>query len=1204
MQFKKLELHGFKSFANRTEIFFEQGITGIVGPNGCGKSNVVDAIRWVLGTLSYKSIRGDEMMDVIFKGAEGVSPKNFAEVSLTLSNDDHILPIEYNEVTITRRLFTSGESEYLINKTFCRLKDIRELLYGTGIGTDNYSIINQGEIDKLILANPYEKRLLLDEAAGISKYRAKKKEAESRLEKVAQDLFRLTDVTREVSREMRSIKIQANRAERYKELQNELRNKKLIFILHNYDELFTKHKHISEQIDSLAKSKNEIESRVEKLGKDIVEHKNRFNQLETTYRDTNKELSVVNSRIVLLEGCISNNTNRLSELKSEKEKYILEKEGLEHRIKKLNCDVEEIKNTKSSFENDLIEYEKKSLEMDLKLKDAIKECDTLSKEIETKKGEVIELVHKEANYKNELNQIIAEKNNAKAKLEKIISNKSRMECDSDSIKEKFSECSFKKQTVEREIDNILSSLTREEKAQKELKKNIDILDKYLMSLREEKEKKISRRDLLIDLEKQLEELDTGAKELLHYNNGSSYPGILGTVADLISVDPQYLHMIESILGEKAGYLVVESPEKIYEISNFIKTNNIGKVAMLPIDLPKNGFSQTPHLPMEHPIESNSNGSFASKYVKANGNYKQLVEYLFGGYLVVENIEAGFNKTKTNSMQPVVTINGDIIYPDGVVVIYGVNGKGSILSRKTELKQLDIEIEAVISEIELRETERREKEKMISISEEKLVMLRQKVYEKNVEKLDVVKELDLLNRRKQFLEKEWDATKIEISDIEHQIASIDERETSINNVLEELSELRDKLAKEISDMINMAGRYDHSKEELKQAITVTKVEIAKTIEKKNAIENKLAMLCKEIDTASNNLSTLDNSILETQEKIRSMESDLENMSREIEELRIKKGELQNHISSLELEREKYITLEKNMESQEKDNIDALRKIDNELQELRINENEHKLNISHLTEQSKSELSIDIVEEYKNYKADSIDWDNLNKEIEEIKSKIESIGTVNLLAIDRLKELEERHKFLTAQEEDLLKSKDKLEDFIRKINKESRERFEKTLEQVRVYFNELFRKLFGGGKADIILEEGKDILEAGIDIIARPPQKELTSISLLSGGEKALTVHALIMALFKANPSPFCVLDESDAALDDKNIDKFIGLISEFTNTTQFIVITHNKKTMSMANILYGITMEQPGVSNKVTVTLSQAQKEFAEKAQKEELVGAK
>ncbi|MBI4232454.1 hypothetical protein HY605_04440, partial [Candidatus Peregrinibacteria bacterium] len=817
-------------------------------------------------------------------------------------------------------------------------------------------------------------------------------------------------------------------------------------------------------------------------------------------------------------------------------------------------------------------------ENNVKLEDAEKECAFLNKDIDEKKGLLIELAHKRANYQNELKGVNEEKTQIKSTIEDAKAKKSSVENELKQLNDTVEDQKANVNSIVKSIEEGETSFMRQEIEHKKLKSDMTALVSSLQLLEETRTKKVSSRELLTALENQLEGLDAGAKTLLQHN-GSAYPGILGALADFVDVAPQNLPIIESLLGEKAGYLVVETPAKAQEIAEFAKTNNIGRVGLLWL----NGSNGN--------IKAAKDQKVASELVICQASFEDLINRILGSYIIVNDINEGF-KLAENSENGLsfVTQTGDIIDASGKVTVHSNNGH-TILSRKAELRRLDVEIDELNIELTDKVSERLRVEEALKDSDEKLKALRHKIYENKVYNLELSKKLEMSLHKHSTLKGELGNINIEISDIVSRAANLDRQEAQINNLLVELKALEENVTKELADYKEKSERYEIARAGLEAERTNIRVAISRKEENIKALGDTIEAANEELDAISSGLQSITC-------KSENVLSKAVSLTREVE---IKTAELEKSKEVIDVLSDKAASITREIDAIT-DKLDRLKKQEEEiskeitsckdkLQNITISETETRILLDNLVREAKEELGVDLANEYKDSE-EVINTQELDSEILNIRGELERIGNVNMLALDRLNELSERHKVLSEQEGDIIKSKEKLQELIRNLNKESREVFERTLESVKVSFSELFRKLFGGGKADIVLEmsEGNsDILEAGVEIYAKPPKKELTTLSLLSGGEKTLTALALIMALFKVNPSPFCIMDEVDAALDESNVDKFAGLVGEFANTTQFIVITHNKKTMSMADAIYGITMEQPGVSKKVAVSFDDIEK---------------
>jgi chromosome segregation protein len=585
MQLKKLEMCGFKSFANRTQIDFNKGVTGVVGPNGCGKSNVVDAIKWVLGTLSYKSVRGEEMLDVIFKGAQGVSAMGFAEVSLTLDNSDHTLPLEFEEVTITRRLFSSGDGEYYINKAPCRLKDIRELLYGTGIGTDNYSVIEQGKIDKLVLSNPHERRLVFDEAAGISKYRARKRETENRLEKVAGDLLRIQDVVHEVQKQLRSVRAQAGRASRYKELSEELKGKRLRLATHEHRTLASRATEVAGRLQAADERRGALRADLEARLRAVDDAQKRLEAEAGRHADLASALAGLESQSTYLDKSIAAAESRCRELEDERGRADADRASFEAKAAEIAAQLEVESSKLAELDGTLRTRSAEQDEVRRKLDEAARECSRASAEHEAKKAEAVELAHKETQFRNEQARLLKEHADLAARMESMRSQDAQLEIELAELRSRVGGVRETKTVLEQEIASMIAAKKAEDVEQLKLREERAVLERELTQLREGKNHRVARRETLRDLEAHFEGLDAGARTLLR----EKMEGVLGTVADHLEVAAESVPAVEGALGDRAGAVVCDTQESAERAVAFVRGRNLGRTIVIALEECRNGY---------------------------------------------------------------------------------------------------------------------------------------------------------------------------------------------------------------------------------------------------------------------------------------------------------------------------------------------------------------------------------------------------------------------------------------------------------------------------------------------------------------------------------------------------------------------------------------------------------------------------------------
>lgn len=1260
MHLEKIELVGFKSFADKTEFHFDAGITGIVGPNGCGKSNIVDCIKWTLGDQSSKSLRGTEMLDVIFNGSETRSPMGCAEATLLFSNEDKLLPLEYDNVAITRRLYRSGESEYLINKQQCRLKDIKELFMGTGIGNDSYSIIEQSRIEKILQANPKERRFVFEEASGISRYKSKKKEAESKLERVTQDMLRLNDITSQLQHDIRSLKIQATKAQKFKELSLVLKEKKTVLALHTYHELLEQKKNVSAKMEELFLSLAEATAQLESMKAQKAQLDMQEDQLNSQLQSEQQRQMSLETRINTLQHRIQDNRNRIAELSEEQVQKQAEYDGICAKLSDTLIEQQEAVAQKSELEIQIAGLQKLLSEQESLYEEYSKGYQDFVRQVEEKKEQSLDNIRKRSSYQNQLTEVLTEIKNLNARQEKLLARQAVVEQEIGAIAKQAGMFADEKTLIEQDVNELKTEFADKNENLKQLLENLKNLSEEIAQMKDTQTKLSSRKGFLEELEAHQEGISQGVKNTIAYVKENIGIHSSGMLSELIEVDSKYIKAIENCLAEKLQFIVAESSADTAALVNFLTQSQKGRATIAALSEIQGYSAPWIRIPAHPDVVGR-----AYMFVNVPGNLKPLIEYLLADYIIVKDIDTAYTLiTSKMTDTPLVTLAGEIIDPKGITSAGPQDAVTSILSRKFELKSVSeqlVKLELRLAELEV---ERHDVTTLAGSLEETIQKLKHSIYELSTSALDKQKEIDAITKRQDLLREEHGLIGSEKSELQIQMDFLKNKETSTNAIMADLDKLIQDLNGEIGALTEKGREYEQRKNELSGQITSSKVLFAETQKHKEAVESGIVSLEESISgleaskmAVSGLIEKLGNKILDTQNDIAAKEAEIVQSSGELTVLVTAITELKNSIEKLDAQVSDLAGREQELSARQNE-------IRDNLNELKIEESTCNTNIANLEARIKDDLGTDINEIYRKYtqpkvepqpepqpeaqaiqepvveaQADSrqpavegaavdavpqeaapvetvqepaaeavsvqetaakieetqheeekasdplnIDYDALVAEVEEIKRKLQTMENVNLTAIDQLKENEERFGFLKGQEDDLKKSKESLEDLIRKLNRDSRETFVDMFEKVRANFNGLFRKLFGGGKADIILEENVDILDAGIEIYAKPPGKELTSISLLSGGEKALVTVALIMSIFMLKPSVFCILDEADAPLDESNIERFISLIKEFTDKTQFLIISHNKKTVSHANAIYGITMQEKGVSTKVSVKL--------------------
>ena len=1263
MKLQKLEIIGFKSFADKEDFVFESGITAIVGPNGCGKSNVMDAMKWILGEQSAKSLRGQEMSDVIFGGSSSRSAVGLAEASLTISNEEGILPIEYKEVVITRRLYASGESEYLINKNACRLKDIREVFLGTGVGVNSYSIIEQGKVEALLQANANERRAVFEEAAGISKFKAKKRETLAKLEKTQHNLLRINDIVREVERQLRSIKIQATKAKKFKEYCERLRELKLNLSLKNYRDLTTNKGDISSKIGQITNESEEVQSVIDSMDVEVLDFESQLSSIDQKASETTAEIISIDAKIANTKDRINFNNEKIKDLEqrgdnySEDLKIIREKidENKERLINTKNAQEEMDASTGSVSEN-LVSREEK-------FKEVVMDADLLSESIEEKKSAMMDIYHAQSKTENELG-------NQETIKETLVNRKSRIETTLSDISEQIDVSAKNRQDLKVLHGNHSAELENYTDKQSGLKNDLDDLNEKTGQCDEQigiheniRSRKQSRLEVLEDYELRSEGVDSGVKAILTEvaNKNDEFSGISGLVADILKVDLPYACAIETALGELTQSIIINSYENSINAINFLKKTDSGNATFLLLDkindyqLSIVNSEDLENINQEEPelLDDNEKEIYngitgkASYLVTYDKEFKSVFDYLLDKTLVVEDFAkasfivnslyqndsaAKLIRSKYGIIKRIVTMDGALVETAGVIKGGSVREKSGLILRKSEIESIRAELTVVEEKIKTLHEEKRLSVEKLNNTRESLDLVTVEIEKLKIVILNNENEQKQEDLKCEKLNEERDVTSSELIEIEQNMQSIDKREKELKEEGNKLAAQHQELEHEINIISEEMVELEELKASVQEEITEIKITIAQNSEKKEALIQAVRHGELNDKELNGQLDSRSSGIEDCKDRKGNAIAELEELNGSIDTINKKKNETEELLSRFSEDRERIFSLlgEKKTEAGEhKTNQQMLEK---QLNELRLKENEYQVRTSDLEDRIFEEYKVRLSEldskesiedddsldneDYADNNEDrcmeatsdtvdqlgtasqngeivegetmtliensDTDWNAVKGEVEELTEKVRKIGSVNVEAIQELEEFEARFEFLTKEREDLGKSEKILHDIIEKLNHSSRELFEETFNNIKEHFYTFFRKLFGGGRANIVLEEGVDILDAGIEIIIQPPNKEFKSIALFSGGEKVMITVALLFAILKSKPTPFCLMDEVDAALDESNIGRFTTVLTEFAQNTQFIIISHNKKTMQIADVIYGITMEEAGVSKKVGV----------------------
>jgi len=1192
MRLEKIVLNGFKSFADKIELAFDSPITAIVGPNGCGKSNIVDAVKWALGEQSIKSLRSGQMADVIFGGSSSRKAAGTAEVSLSISNSNGTgmrqLPIEADEVQITRRIYKSGESEYRINNKICRLKDIRELFMDTGIGVKAYSIIEQGRVEQLLNASKTERRVIFEEAAGISKYKAHKKETLRKLEHTEQNLLRLADILGEVQKQLRSVKFQAGKARNYLQYCGRLKELQVNYSLAEYAKNRSRNgekkaglEQLEDQLAGIAAEVAKNDALMSELGQKIIE--------------TENELNRTGNCLVAVQSKIEQNLQRIEFLRTRITELQQRKEDAEKRIEKLQ-------EQKNLFEGDLRQYRvelangEKTLEekkqdaeqLQKTIQEIDAECVSLEADLEDEKSGIIDMVRRTAQLHNEVQSICVYRNNLSSQKDRLSGRAETGQAELEKLLTEKAQHRARLSDIEKVLGELQQSLDSKRKETEEINSLIAAENKRLAQSKEVRSALNSELSILTDMEARREGLNNAVKSILESRSTrhNKFDYVERILAEAITADVEYANAVEAALEGKTDALVINSTSGLMADKETVEKLE-GRVNFICMDkiepfVDKKDLSKFRHI----------KGRLA-EFIKSESKYTPLVWKLLGKTIVVDSIDAAIELAeRVGAGYKFVTLKGEFLSADGAIKLGPLGKTTGLISRKSRLRQLQETIAkttAEITEIEGRiEKNNRTNEHLTKLCKE----LRTAIYEAHTEKMQVSSKLTVYEQNIKRLSEEQPLLAGEIELLEAQIAQSVQKEYDSKQKLQELEAVNSQRTRRIEELEAKYAKQKAEQQTQTSGFADLRVALGQITEQTKALKQTIASLQSQMQENQTATETAKEEIRNSKFEIRNLSRDILNCEAAVSELFVEKEKNQQSSSLIQEKNEKLLEEQKQTEQLVRQRRAEQSEIGSAIGGLKIELSQLEVKEQGLVERVQDELQIDLVEAYENYEESQVDWEKVREEIAELRGKIERLGNVNVDAIAEQEDLEKRNDFLSSQVEDLNKSRAQLQQLISRLNKKSREKFRETFEEIRVHFQQIFRKLFGGGKADIVLEDSEDILEAGIEIIARLPGKETMSISLLSGGERALTAIALLFAVFKAKPSPFCFLDEIDAALDEANNERFNLLLREFQKDSQFIIITHAKRTMSIADVLVGITMQTRGVSKKISVRFDHVDEETA------------
>ena len=1181
MYLKRLEMQGFKSFADKTVLELRNGITSVIGPNGSGKSNLSDAIRWVLGEQSMKSLRGSKSLDVIFAGTQNRKSLGFAEASLVFDNSDGTLPIEYQEVTVTRKLYRSGETGYFINKTPCRLKDVLELFMDTGIGRDGYSIIGQGKIDEILSNKSEDRRHIFEEAAGIVKYRIRKQESEKKLEHTKLNLLRINDILTEIEGNLEPLKEQSEKAKRYLNLRDELKNIEIGLFIHNIDkykqtlEELTKDEEITKEQCNEEEGKLErIKMLKEELKTAIDEITIRIEEMSNLGYESQKEIEMLNSDINVAKARISNNNDNRKRFEEEIEENKKRKNELEEELKQKEDKKYNLRENKEKFAKELGEKEKA-------LADITKTLSDKELEIEQYKRTVEENTDKKYELQSDINtQIINYENYEKrqkqidSELQSNISELDNTRMRKEDISKDFYEIENKRNKVVKEIENIKSQ--KDEVTQK-----IKSFELKMNNLAGEIRIKESRQKFLIETEKEKEGYIKSVKELLKdcENIKDLGKGMYGVLANIIEVPEELQTAIEMCLGASLQNIVTETEEDAKRLVEHLRKNNLGRASFLPISSVRGNKLEK--------IRTNEKGfiGVAADLIKYNKKYEQIIYNLLGRTVIVDNMDTAIKIAKQNKYSfRIVTKEGDVINSSGAITGGSVAKKTvNILGRSKEIEKLGKEINEGKKKIEELTKEKEEYENSIEGILELSTNLEKELQEIDITYATEKQKIVLIEESIQKIEKRIKALKEEKQKLEEQKEEAKEMQEKTKEVIQKLSEETNKLTQFITEYTELNKDNQKYIDDLNFDITNLKISVSSFDESESSIEEIQQRINQEIEANDKARVNKINQIEQINQDNTNLEETIKEIKEKIEKIKEEVKTSGTKIETLKQERiEKNQKLEK-QEEQITEKFAIIEDLKSQLVKIEVRKTKLEEDINNIINKmwEEYELTPNTVTDYQ--KPENVA--NTQKRVNELRAEMKELGSVNLDSIDEYKNLKERYDFMSEQRLDLETTMTKLRKIVTEMTQIMKEQFKEKFKTINKNFQEVFQELFGGGKAELKLEDEENILECGIEITVQPPGKKLQSMSLLSGGEKALTAIALLFAILKINPAPFCVLDEIEAALDDVNVYRYAEYLKKFAQDTQFLVITHRKGTMEVADTVYGVTMEESGISKLLSMKLA-------------------
>ncbi|SMP47038.1 chromosome segregation protein SMC [Anoxynatronum buryatiense] len=1192
MRLKKLEMKGFKSFAQRVELGFETGVTAVVGPNGCGKSNIADAIRWVLGEQSARSLRGQKMEDVIFSGTDRKKPQGLAEVTIVFDNNAGMMSVPYQEVAITRRVYRSGESEYFLNRDRCRLKDVKELLMDTGIGKEGYSIIGQGRIDELLSQRGEERRLLFEEAAGIVKYRTRKEEAEKKIKQTNENLSRLKDILLELEEQLEPLRLQAEKAEKYLNLREKIRRLEVDHFLKDITKSDDGINQIRIEQQRWQQMLNEIQTELVLLERELQKSENEVQQCEA-------EKELIGRRIKEIETELEENHTQHRLHKQHMEHLEDQKNRLNATSGQLQLEICQEKENLLQLEEKLlhqqqgyIEQEEKMAELNERIQLESSQLLQRQNQLENNKAGIIESLNQIAGLKARIERVQALEDAAIQRQQQLQEDHTMIELEADEAQQKHQMVEAELRALKKALVMIAGEMETSEASLEEVERQLMQMEKQLYQLNQEHDQRMHRKNTLVNMEKTFEGFQRGVRNVLRavQQNPELAGGFHGVIADLLRVPKGYETAIETSLGPALQYLVTDEESQGKKLIDFLKNKHQGRVTVLPINVIKGRALN--HYEQQIIEKYEEAAACAIDLISFPSPYQSVFQNLLGRVVVTSDLDTAIRLARELKHQvKLTTIEGDLIQPGGSMTGGSVSAQqDGLLVRKREIEELGNEIHQLAEKRNLAESHIEKLKIKRSSIKAHLMEQRQEKTQREHQLVKCEGEMDhlqqqisLLTQRIQRFNQEQEQLSDHLKNLGNELKQLreelDDKEKELAGVRAEVERevaLQQQLLSQLNELKNIAGEHQ--------------VALAAHREKNKALEAEK----KNVETRHQSQKMRELQLLKDIEETSSKQTDTHNAMQELKgKETVQNNKLKEEQLNLQQLQDNQNRIQKELRLKQKDRL-----LHNENQQ-RLIEKNHQAELRLSKQEWQRQQVIDRLLEYHEMNPTQAKiWLNSQSEnalkpsdLPGLKQEMQLLGEVHVGALDEYRRVKERYEFLTSQEEDMLQARQSLETIISELEKHMIQQFQEQFDKIQVQFKSVFQRLFRGGNTELVLQNPEDLLTTGIDIIAQPPGKKFQHLSLLSGGEKALTAISLLFGILLVKPSPFCVLDEIEAALDDANVSRFADFLIDLSEEIQFIVVTHKKQTMERAHTLYGVTMQEKGVSSLLPLKLEEVKREM-------------